>query len=128
MPATAAVFGIDSTSSPTEQIDAGIRYLRQLDAELPKEITDPEERIKFILASYNVGIAHIFDARRLAEKNGKDPNVWTENVDYYILNKSNPKYYQDEVVRYGYARGEETYNFVREILDRYGHYKNILEN
>jgi membrane-bound lytic murein transglycosylase F len=128
MPATAQVFGIDSTSSPAEQIDAGIRYLRQLDAELPKEIKDPQERIKFILASYNVGIAHVYDARRLAEKNGKDPNIWTNNVDYYILNKSNPKYYQDEVVRYGYARGEETYNFVREILDRYGHYKNILEN
>jgi membrane-bound lytic murein transglycosylase F len=128
MPATAETFGIDSTSSPAEQIDAGIRYLRQLDAELPKEIKDPQERIKFILASYNVGIAHVFDARRLAEKNGKDPNVWTDNVDYYILNKSNPKYYKDEVVRYGYARGEETYNFVREILDRYGHYKNVLEN
>ena len=128
MPATAQIFGIDSTSSPADQIDAGIRYLRQLDAELPKEIKDPQERIKFILAAYNVGIAHVYDARRLAEKNGKDPNVWTENVDYFILNKSNPKYYRDEVVRYGYARGEETYNFVREILDRYGHYKNILEN
>jgi membrane-bound lytic murein transglycosylase F len=128
MPATAQTFGIDSTSSPAAQIDAGIRYLRQLDAQLPKEIKDPQERIKFILASYNVGIAHVYDARRLAEKNGKDPNVWTNNVDYNILNKSNPKYYKDEVVRYGYARGEETYNFVREILDRYGHYKNILEN
>jgi len=128
MPGTAQIFGIDSTSSPTEQIEAGVRYLRQLDAELPKEINDPQERIKFILASYNVGIAHVYDARRLAEKNGKDPNVWTDNVDYYILNKSNPKYYQDEVVRYGYARGEETFNFVREILDRYGHYKNILAN
>lgn len=128
MPATAQIFGIDSTSTPTDQIEAGIRYLRSLDAELPKEINDPYERIKFILASYNVGIAHVYDARRLAEKNGRDPNVWTDNVDYYILNKSNPKYYQDEVVRYGYARGEETYNFVREILDRYGHYKNILEN
>jgi membrane-bound lytic murein transglycosylase F len=128
MPATAQIFGIDSTSSPADQIDAGIRYLRQLDAELPKDIKNPQERIKFILASYNVGIAHVFDGRRLAEKNGKDPNVWTDNVDYYILNKSNPKYYKDEVVYYGYARGEETYNFVREILDRYSHYKNVLEN
>jgi len=128
MPTTAQTFGIDSASSPADQIEAGVRYLRQLDAELPKDINDPRERIKFILASYNVGIAHVFDARRLAEKNGKDPNTWTDNVDYFILNKSNPKYYKDEVVRYGYARGEETYNFVREILDRYGHYKNVLEN
>jgi membrane-bound lytic murein transglycosylase F len=126
MPSTAALFGIDSTASEFEQLEAGIQYLKTLDRELPKEITNPEERIKFILASYNVGIAHVFDARRLAEKNGKDPNVWTENVDYYILNKSNPLYYRDSVVRYGYARGEEAYNFVLEVLDRFEHYKNTI--
>lgn len=128
MPGTARLFGIDSTSTPADQIDAGIRYLRRLDAALPQDITNPQERMKFILASYNVGIAHVLDARRLAEKNGKDPNVWTGHVDYFILNKSNPRYYQDSVVRYGSARGKETYDFVREILDRYAHYKNILED
>jgi membrane-bound lytic murein transglycosylase F len=126
MPSTAALFGIDSTSSEFEQIQAGILYMKTLDDELPREIKDPDERIKFILAAYNVGIAHIFDARRLAEKNGKDPNVWSGNVDYYILNKSNPEYYRDSVVRFGYARGEETYKFVIEVLDRFEHYKNVV--
>jgi membrane-bound lytic murein transglycosylase F len=128
MPATAAIYGVDSTSSEKQQIIAGIKFLKSLDAQLPEEITEPSERIKFILAAYNVGIAHIFDARRLAVKHGKDPNLWTNNVDFYILNKSDPKYYRDEVVRYGYARGDETYNFVNEILDRYEHYKNVIEN
>lgn len=126
MPSTATLFGIDSTASEFEQLEAGIKYLRILDRELPKEITNPEERIKFILASYNLGIAHVFDARRLAGKNGKDPNVWTENVDYYVLNKSNPLFYRDSVVRYGYANGEEAYNFVLEVLDRFEHYKNTI--
>jgi len=126
MPSTATLFGIDSTASESEQLEAGIKYLRILDRELPKEITNPEERIKFILASYNLGIAHVFDARRLAGKNGKDPNVWTENVDYYVLNKSNPLFYRDSVVRYGYANGEEAYNFVLEVLDRFEHYKNTI--
>jgi membrane-bound lytic murein transglycosylase F len=126
MPSTAALFGIDSTASEFEQLEAGIQYLKILDRELPKEITNPEERIKFILASYNLGIAHVFDARRLAEKNGKDPNVWTGNVDYYVLNKSNPLYYRDSVVRYGYANGEEAYKFVLEVLNRFDHYKNTI--
>jgi membrane-bound lytic murein transglycosylase F len=126
MPATAKLLGIDSTASEFEQLEAGILYLKMLDGELPKEISDPDERIKFILAAYNLGIAHVFDARRLAEKNGKDPNVWTGNVDYFILNKSNPEYYRDSVVRYGYARGEETYNFVLEVLDRFERYKNVV--
>lgn len=128
MPATAALFGIDSTASEYEQLEAGIRYIKALDRDLPKEIRNPDERIKFILAAYNVGIAHVFDARRLAQKNGKDPNVWSGSVDYYILNKSNPHYYRDSVVRYGYARGEETYNFVIEVLDRFEHYKNVIND
>jgi membrane-bound lytic murein transglycosylase F len=126
MPATAELLGIDSTASEFQQLEAGILYLKMLDNDLPAEIKDPDERIKFILAAYNVGIAHVFDARRLAEKNGKDPNVWTGNVDYYLLNKSNPEYYRDSVVRFGYARGEETYNFVIEVLDRFEHYKNVV--
>jgi membrane-bound lytic murein transglycosylase F len=128
MPATAAMFGIDSTSTDKEQLEAGIRYIKVLDGELPKDIKDPDERIKFILASYNLGIAHVFDARRLAEKNGKDPNIWTDNVDYFILNKSNPEFYKDTVVKFGYAKGEEAYNFVIEVLDRFEHYKNVIDD
>jgi membrane-bound lytic murein transglycosylase F len=125
MPRTLKIMGIDTTATEFEQIEAGIIYLKMLNDELPKEITNPDERIKFILAAYNLGIAHVFDARRLAEKNGKDPNAWTGNVDYFILNKSKPEYYRDSVVRFGYARGEDTYYFVQEVLDRFEHYKNV---
>ncbi|MEN8223716.1 MAG: transporter substrate-binding domain-containing protein [Bacteroidota bacterium] len=128
MPATAEVYGVDSTSSASDQIQAGIKFLRWLDGQLPEEIDDAEQRIRFVLAAYNVGIAHIYDARRLAEKHGKDPDTWTNNVDFFILNKSNPDYYRDSVVKYGYARGEETYAFVVEILERYEHYKKVIEN
>jgi membrane-bound lytic murein transglycosylase F len=128
MPATAKKLGIDSTATEFQQIQAGITYLNMLDDELPKDISDPDQRIKFILAAYNLGIAHVFDARRLAEKNGKDPNVWENNVDFYIKNKSNPEYYRDSVVRYGYAKGEETYLFVQEVMDRFEHYKKFAAN
>jgi len=47
-------------------------------------------------------------------------------VDYYLLNKSKPEYYRDSVVKYGYCRGQEPYNFVYDILDRFGHYKNVV--
>lgn len=128
MPSTAEIYGVDTNSSPSDQIKAGIQFLSWLDRQLPPEIDKPEERIRFVMAAYNVGIAHIFDARRLAEKHGKDPNIWTDNVDFFILNKSNPVYYRDSVVKYGYARGEETYNFVAEIFERYELYKKVIEN
>ncbi|MBU2652345.1 MAG: transporter substrate-binding domain-containing protein [Bacteroidetes bacterium] len=127
MPHTAALYGVDTTSSVEEQIAAGVKFIGWIDRQLPESIEDPVERTKFILASYNVGIAHVYDARRLAEKYGKDPNRWTDNVDLYILQKSDPKYYNDSVVKYGYARGEETFKYVVEILERYEHYKKVLQ-
>lgn len=127
MPETFELYGIDTTASPEEQIRAGARYLRYIEKQLPEEITDKEEQIKFTLASYNSGIAHILDARRLAEKYGKDPNRWTGHVDHFVLNLSDEYYYRDPVVYYGYLRGEETYNFVNEILSRYEDYKNLIE-
>lgn len=123
MPETAEKFGVDSTSSPQENIVAGVKFLKLLDNQFRRKVSDDMERVKFVLAAYNVGIAHILDAMRLAEKYGKNPAVWTGNVDYFVLNKSNPDYYTDTVVRYGYARGEEPYRFVGEILQRYEKYR-----
>ncbi len=126
MPGTADFLNVSRDASVREHISAGIRYLRWLDERLSEEITDDTERTKFVLASYNVGLGHVLDARRLAEKYGKDPNTWRGNVDYYLLNKSDPKYYLDPVVRHGFARGSEPYHYVTEILERYRHYKSVL--
>ncbi len=127
MPGTADFLNIDQDASIPEHIYAGIRYLRWIDQRFSDEIRDKQERKKFVLASYNVGLGHVLDARRLAEKYGRDPNVWKNNVDYFLLNKSDPKYYLDPVVRHGYARGSEPYHYVSEVLERYRHYKNALE-
>ncbi len=128
MPTTARRFGITSRSSPDEQIRAGTRFIAWLDDRFDDDVSDPEERIKFILAAYNVGPGHIFDAMTLTKKNGLDPSLWHDNVEIYLLKKSDPKYYRDPDVKYGYARGRETYQYVYQILDRYEHYKNLIED
>ena len=129
MPSVAERFNVPDRTDPQQNIRGGIELLDWLDQRLKKKgIKDEEARLKFILASYNVGMGHILDARRLAKKYGKDPDKWENNVDEFILKKSNPKYYKDEVVYYGYCRGTETYNYVRQILDRYEHYKNLIES
>jgi len=127
MPGTADFLNVDQDASVPEHIYAGIRYLRWIEQRFSDEILDEQERKKFVLASYNVGLGHVLDARRLAEKYGRDPNVWKNNVDYFLLNKSDPKYYLDPVVRHGYARGSEPYHYVSEVMERYRHYKNALE-
>jgi membrane-bound lytic murein transglycosylase F len=125
MPNTAKRFGVDSVSSARDQIRAGSQFIKWLNMNY-RDITDPNERIKFVLAAYNVGPGHIADARKLAKKNGADPDIWDNNVALFLLSKSDPKVYNDPVVKYGYCRGSETYNYVTEVLERYEHYRNIV--
>ena len=128
MPGTALNYGVTIESSTQAQVRAAIQFIQWLDQRFREIITDDDERLRFILAAYNIGYGHIQDARRLAEKNGSDPNVWFGNVEEWILKKSDPEYYNDKVVKYGYARGLETYNYVREVIERYEHYKNIINS
>ncbi len=127
MPSTASKFGINANSSYEQQIRAGIKFLMWLEHRLDF-IEDHDEKIKFTLAAYNVGLGHIIDARNLAEKNGSNPDIWEDSVDKYLLSKSDPKFYNDPVVKYGYCRGKETYAYVRDIMERYEHYRNLINN
>ena len=90
-------------------------------------IEDSDEKIKFVLASYNAGLGHIFDAMALAKKYGKDKYKWDGNVADYVLLKSNEEYYTDPVCRNGYFRGRETFNFVKNILSRTETYKQKIK-
>ena len=126
MPVTAERFGVSDSATVDKQIYAGVKFLKLLEKRFEDEITK-EDRIKFVLASYNVGLGHVLDAKKLATKHGKDSNIWTNNVDSFLLWKNNPKYYRDPIVEHGYARGKETFDFVKEILERYEHYKNVVK-
>lgn len=128
MPEVMEHFGIDSTASPEKQIIAGISHLKDIERMIKVVVTDSSEWVNFTLASYNSGIGHVMDARRLAKKYGKNPDVWEANVDEFILNLSDSEYYHDTLVKYGYMRGEETYNFVNEINYRYLQYKQLIKD
>lgn len=126
MPETAFRYDVDEDSKPEENLKAGAKHLKYLSRRLDKILLDKTDKLKFLLASYNVGLGHILDARRLAKKNGQNPDLWQGSVDYYLLNKSKPEFYKDPVVRYGYCRGKEPYNYVKKILLIYDHYQNTV--
>ena len=85
-----------------------------------------EDLIKFTLAAYNAGPGHVIDAMKLAEAYNKNPYVWNNNVDYFLLHKSNPEFYRDTLIRHGYCDGKQAYDFVNNILENYSHYKNTI--
>ncbi len=127
MPATAKRFGAKDPSAPEQSIQAAARYLTWLNEAIWSGIEDSTERLKFILASYNVGERHVQDAQRLARKYGKDPEKWDGHVAKFLLKKSRKEYYSDEVVEYGYCRGSEPYAYVQDIFARYEHYKKFTK-
>ena len=129
MPRTARAMGVPEgkEQNPEESVKAATKYLAQLSRSFSK-VTDPDEKTKFVLGAYNAGIGHIFDAMALAEKYGKDKYKWDDNVEAYILLKSNEEYFNDPVCKNGYFRGRETYNFVKDILGRAEMYKQKIKD
>ena len=125
MPGTARAYGLpmERITNPEENIKTATRIIRDLNKSLSSRVKDPEERKKFIVAAYNSGIAHIYDAIALAKKYGKDAQKWDNNVAETLLMKSKPEYYNDSVCKYGYFRGRQTTAYVSKVFDFYNQSK-----
>ena len=128
MPGTAEAFGLnaDEIHKPEKNIKASVGFIRRLN-KMFDEIENENERIKFILAAYNAGPGHITDAQALAEKNGKNPYIWTD-VEEFLKLKNLPEYYNDPVCKSGYFRGKETVNYIRTVFDRWQYYREKVKD
>ena len=129
MPVTARAMGVPpgKESDPEESIKAGVKYIAALQ-KMFREVSDKNEQDKFVLAAYNAGAGHVLDAMALARKYGRNPDLWEHHVAHYLLLKSSEKYYQDPVCRNGYLRGTETYNFVKNVMERAAIYKKKIKS
>ena len=116
MPRTAKEMGFSDLYIPENGINAGITYMKWLEARFPGELA-LQERIFFTLASYNAGAGHVRDARRLADRLGKDANRWFGHVEDAMLLLAKPEYYKQ--ARFGYVRGSEPVQYVKSIRARY---------
>lgn len=112
--ATAEALGVERILDARENIDAGVKHLRYLYdhyAEL-----SGSDRLFVALAAYNVGMGHVWDARRLARRLRFNPDSW-RGIQKTLPLLQQRKYYQ--YARYGYCRGSEPVEYVRQILIYY---------
>lgn len=116
---TAAELDVDDRLDPAQSIFGGARYLAQLRERVPAEVEEPD-RTWFALAAYNVGMSHIYDARRLARHYGRDPNSWAA-LSEMLPKLARPEYYR--FMPFGYARGFEPVQYLRRIRN----YQELLE-
>ena len=102
---------LDSQAS----VSAAARYVGYLKDKLPPRIQEPD-RTWLALAAYNIGIAHLEDARVLAQRQKLDPDAWSA-VKKTLPLLALPEYYED--ARFGYARGGMPVAFVDRVRAYY---------
>ena len=125
LPRTASEYNVKNLRDPAKNMYAGTQHLLWLQKLWTRDIPIEEDRIKFTLASYNVGRGHVLDAIRLAKKYNQDTVRWS-SIREFLLKKSYKKYYTDPVVEFGYCRGMEPVEYVDEIFSIYSNYKAII--
>ena len=117
--ATADLMGVTDRLDPKQSIPAGARYIAKLKDTIPESIPEPD-RTYMALASYNIGYAHVEDARVLAQRLKLNPDSWAD-VKKTLVMLNNPEYYAN--AKYGYASGGAPVIFVESIRS----YQRILE-
>lgn len=112
---TASEMGVDNRRDAAQSIDGGARYLRSLKDRLPESITG-DDRLYMAMAAYNVGLGHLYDARKITQELGGDPNRWQDVREALPLLQQQEWHSQ---TRHGYARGGEPVIYVRNIRRYY---------
>ena len=116
---TADRMGITDRLDARQSIMGGAKYINLLKEMIPKRIPEPD-RTWFTLAAYNIGYAHVEDARVLAQRLKLNPDSWADlKKTLPLLNKA--EYYS--TLKYGYASGGAPVIFVESIRT----YQKILE-
>lgn len=124
LPSTAKELGVEHPERPAENIRAGARYLKRL-MSMFADVSDEPSKVRFALASYNAGPGHVIDARGLAKLVGKDPNRWFGQVEEAMRLKKDRRWH--EKTKLGYARADETINYVSRIQTRYDVYSRHVD-
>jgi membrane-bound lytic murein transglycosylase F len=112
---TAGELGIQDRTNPEQSIIGGAHYFQQRLQVIPEQIPEPD-RTWFALASYNVGLGHLEDARALTKKQGGNPDKWMD-VKQRLPLLTEEKWHQK--TKHGFARGHEPVEFVENIRSYY---------
>lgn len=123
MPQTVRSYGytVEEALDPEVNVEMAAKLMSNLCKLVRNRVpgVSNDDMICFALAGYNAGLGHVYDAIRLAETLGYDPNVWPNNVEHCLRLKADPQYYKMSVVKSGQFNGAFTINYVNEVTDAY---------
>jgi len=123
MPNTVRRFGVTDVYNPEENIKGGLRLIAYLSDFFEKTGVPENERIYFVLASYNAGHGKIVNFMKMAENLGFDKYKWNDVRSTIMLNKQNEELVSASKSKFS---GKETVKFVDNVLKNYQHYQNLI--
>lgn len=112
---TAAQLKVSDRLDPAQSIGAGSLLVTQLKQLVPERIREPD-RTWIALAAFNLGYAHVEDARVLAQQQKFNPDSWTDLKKVLPL-LAKPDYAGK--AKRGFARGGQAVIFVENIRAYY---------
>lgn len=116
--ATAKQMKVTNRLDPEQSIEGGAHYLSTRIQRIPQRIAEPD-RTWMALASYNIGLGHLEDARILTQRQGADPDRWID-VKQRLPLLADKQWYPK--TKHGYARGKEPVTYVENVR----HYLQML--
>jgi len=118
-----AKMGEEDTLAQNTELDirVAVHYLDDLSRKF--RFINENERINYILGSYNGGSNHIFDAMRIARRNGVNRYNWN-SLTPVLISLNNPEVYNDSICRHGKFDATETLQYVRRVNKKYNEYRN----
>ncbi|HEY9103211.1 membrane-bound lytic murein transglycosylase MltF [Chitinimonas sp.] len=112
---TADKLGVSDRLDARQSIMGGAKYLLMLKDTIPARIPEPD-RTWIAMGAYNIGTAHMEDARVLAQRLGKNPDSWSDLKSVVPLLRN---YEHFSTLKFGFARGGETVIFVENVRSYY---------
>ena len=112
---TADQMGVTDRLDPKQSIRAGAKYVNVMRESMPDRIPEPD-RTFMALAAYNIGYAHVEDARVLAQRLRLNPDRWAD-VKKTLVMLNDPTYYLNS--KYGYCSGGAPVIYVESIRSYY---------
>ncbi|GAB7562532.1 membrane-bound lytic murein transglycosylase MltF [Methylobacillus methanolivorans] len=108
---TADRLGVTDRLDARQSIVAGARYVLMLKDLIPDTVHEPD-RTWMALAAYNIGYAHLQDARILAKRLKLNPDRWVD-VKKALPMLSKEEHFSN--LKYGFARGGAPVVFVESV-------------
>ena len=118
LPSTAKRFSNDDMLDPEKNIEAGVKYLKRLQA-IFSQFCNEESLTKFTLAAYSAGEGRVLDCIRYARAHGIPYSDWKDLEGIITILRDSEEAKSDTLLQHGGLRGFDTINYVSSVYSLY---------